>query len=82
MLQVEENISVKNIKSVYEKLKGEFSKSDEVMLDFTNVKRMDLSVIQLIIAAGRYARENSKTLRLRYVSDYLKEQMHICGIKT
>lgn len=82
MLQIEENISVKNIKTVYNKLKDEFEKSDEVMLDFANVKRVDLSVIQLIIAAGRFARENNKTLRLRSVSEYLKEQMHICGVKT
>ena len=82
MIQLNENTSVKTIRQLYDELQDELEKNEEVIVDFSKVKRMDLSVVQLILAAGRYARDGDKTLRLKSVSDHLKKQMSICGIKT
>ena len=82
MIELNENTSVKTIRQFYKELQDELEKNEEVIVDFSKVRRMDLSVVQLILAAGRYARDGGKTLRLKSVSDHLKSQMNICGIKT
>ena len=77
-----ENISVKNIKDFSLKLKDEISNSEgTVVLDFANVKRVDLSVVQVVLSAGRSARNESKAIKLKNVSDAVKNQMQLCGLK-
>ncbi|HOO72507.1 MAG TPA: STAS domain-containing protein [Spirochaetota bacterium] len=82
MIELKENTSVKNIGSVYKQIGTELDKSDDVLLDFSRLNRLDLSVIQLIIAAARYAREQGKTIRLKSVSEQIRWQLEMCGIKT
>jgi anti-anti-sigma regulatory factor len=82
MILLPENTSVKNIASLYEAIHRELQQNDDVLLDFSQVGRIDLSVAQLIIAAGRRARDAGKTLRLRSVSETIRRQMELCGIKT
>ena len=77
-----ENISIKNIKDFSSKLKDKISNSEgTVILDFSNVKRVDLSVVQVVLSAGRSARSESKSIRLKNVSDTVKNQMQLCGLK-
>jgi len=75
-------IGVKQAKKFYDDFAGELDAADEVMIDFSRVKRVDLSIVQVIIAAGREARGSGKMIKLKGVSDTIKKQMHICGLKT
>jgi hypothetical protein len=53
MITLDSDIGIKKIQVLYDSIRNEFKKSDEVIIDFSNVDRVDLSVIQLVIAAGR-----------------------------
>jgi anti-anti-sigma regulatory factor len=81
MIELKENAGVKNIKTLYDMIGGELRDSDELLLDFAKVGRLDLSLVQLVIAAARSARERGKTVRLRSVSAKIREQLETCGIK-
>ncbi len=77
----EETFGIKHARDFYNSLKDELIDNDEVVLDFAGVKRIDLSIAQIIIAAGRSARKNKKTIKLKSVSENLKYQMIIGGLK-
>jgi anti-anti-sigma regulatory factor len=81
MIKLEPDIGVKKIKELHAAILDEFKKSDEVLIDFTDIERVDLSVVQLIMASGRAARYGGKTIKLKSVPRFVKYQMQICGIK-
>jgi anti-anti-sigma regulatory factor len=78
---LEADLSIKTVKTFYESLQKEFQENDRVNLDFSRVHRIDLSIIQVIIAAGREARDRGKVLRMKSVPEEIRNQMHICGLK-
>ncbi len=78
---LEPDLSIKTAKTFYESLKKELQEKDRVNLDFSNVNRIDLSIIQVIIAAGREARDQDKVLQMKGVPVEIRNQMHICGLK-
>ncbi len=75
------DVNVKNVKKFYESLKEEFTKSDEIVIDFSDVLRIDLSAAQVIIAAGRKAKEVNKIVRITGVSNDLKKLFKLSGLK-
>lgn len=81
MIKLDHDINVKKIKELHEAILDEFSSTDEVLIDFSGVERVDLSVVQLIMAAGRAAKTAGKTIKLKAVPRFVKYQMQICGIK-
>ncbi len=82
MIIEEEVLSVKHAAGFYSKIKKEIETESEIIIDLGRVERIDLSIIQIIIAAGREARALDKVLKLKSVSDDIKEQMSICGLRT
>jgi anti-anti-sigma regulatory factor len=78
---LEADLSIKTVKTFYESLQKELQENDRVNLDFSRVHRIDLSIIQVIIAAGREARDRGKVLRMKSVPEEIRNQMHICGLK-
>lgn len=78
-IEVDENISVKNISSFKELVEGAVKK-DNISLDFKNIHRTDLSFMQVIYALRLEASANKKKIKLLNVSHELKTQMVICGI--
>ncbi len=82
MIIENDSIGVKYVKNFYSDLEEELNESEEVIVDFSSVKRIDLSVVQAIIVIGREAREKGKIVKLKSVSDDVKKQMQICGLKT
>jgi anti-anti-sigma regulatory factor len=82
MIVLDEDIGIKKVREFYNDLKEELSSGNEVVVDFSKVGRTDLSVIQVIIAAGREAKSKGKTIRLKKVSRDMKLQMQLCGLKT
>lgn len=81
MIKLESGIGVKKVKELHAAILDEFEKNDEVLIDFTDVERVDLSVVQLVMASGRVAKSTGKTVKLKSVPRFIKYQMQICGIK-
>lgn len=82
-MRLEEDIlSVKQAAVFYELLKSEMDEEDKVIIDFTAVERVDISIIQILVAAGREMRNQGKILKLKGVSETVKEQMNMCGLRT
>jgi anti-anti-sigma regulatory factor len=76
----DEECGVKKVKSLYNALKLELEKEPEIFVDFSAVRRVDLSVVQLIISAAREARLRGKTIKLKGVSDHVKQQFQTGGL--
>jgi anti-anti-sigma factor len=74
-----EDAGIKNIKKLYSKLKKVLKSESEIILDLKNLRRMDLSLAQLLIAANREARKKGKKMMLRTVSEDIKKQLYISG---
>jgi anti-anti-sigma regulatory factor len=81
MVIQEENFSVKHSQKFYKDFADEFKKGDEITIDFSRVKRIDLSIVQIIVAAGRKARQEGKIIKLKSVLPEVKDQMMFCGLK-
>ncbi len=80
-MKFEKDITVKNIKKIYDEIVKEFEKNDELIIDLTDVKRIDLSFAQLILAVGKKARELKKVIRVKGVSSELKLLFRLSGLK-
>ncbi len=81
MIKLDSDTGIKKIKELHSAVIDEFAMSDEIVIDFTAVERVDLSVVQLIMAVGRAAKAAGKTIKLKSVPRFVKHQMQICGIK-
>lgn len=80
VIALHEETGIKNIKKFYidliETLKGE----SELILDFSRIKRIDLSLAQILMAVGRLAKSDSKILKLRNVSAEVRKQLKVAGL--
>jgi anti-anti-sigma regulatory factor len=81
MIKLDPDTGIKNVKELHAALLDEFKNNDEVIIDFSEVERIDLSVAQLVIASGREARSRGKTTKLKAVPRSVKYQLQICGLK-
>ncbi len=81
MVIQEENLSIKHSKKFYESFDHELKAGDEVIVDFSRVKRIDLAIVQILVAAGRKARLEGKTIKLKSMSPEVRNQMKFCGLK-
>jgi len=77
---VDENIGVKQVKVFYETLKEESEKEDDIILDFSSVRRVDLSIIQLLISFQGHIKEKKKIMKIKNISDDLMDQLKITGL--
>jgi len=82
MVLEEEMLGVKQAAVFYELLKSEMEKEGEIIIDFTAVERIDISIIQILVAAGREMQNQGNILKLKGVSETVKEQMSMCGLRT
>ena len=74
-------ISVKNIEVFYNNLAKEMDNSREIVIDLSDVTRIDLAATQVTIAAGKKARELKKVVRLIGVNPQVKKLLTLAGIK-
>ncbi len=74
-------IDVKNVNGFYDELKTEINNNDEIILDLSKVKRIDLSAAQVIIAAGEKVKQLKKVLRITGISHDLKKILKLAGIQ-
>ena len=74
-------IDVKNVNGFYDELKTEINNNDEIILDLSKVKRIDLSAAQVIIAAGEKVKQLKKVLKITGISHDLKKILKLAGIQ-
>ena len=79
-VHVPEDVSVKKVKEFYTGLRDAMKDGDELVLDFGAVSRVDLAVMQVLIALSRACRHEKITLKIKGASGELKNQMRICGM--
>ncbi len=80
VLNIDSNIGIKKIKKFQSDLLAQLSEEKEIALNFKDVRRLDLSTVQLIISAFEYAKSIKKRIKLLNVSDDIKKQLTICGL--
>jgi anti-anti-sigma regulatory factor len=79
IIELSENIGVKNIKKFYSDLMDGMKKDTEIILDLGKVRRIDLSFAQVIMAANRDYGKKGKQIKLRSVSNKIKKQLYMSG---
>lgn len=77
---LKENIEIKNIRKFYRDLADVLVDADDVMLDFARVERIDLSLAQVLMAAGRIAKSDNKVLKIKNVSAEVRKHLQIAGL--
>ena len=80
IVDVDSDISVKNIREFHSMLGESLEHDDSIVLDFANVERVDMSVVQVVASALREARKRNKSLRFKGINDNVKNQFRICGL--
>lgn len=72
---------IKTIGEVHAAVQEELSGDGDAVLDFSDLTRLDLSVAQVVLAAAREASKRKIKLRLKGVSDDIRHQLYLCGLK-
>ena len=77
IIKLEEDIGVKKISKFYLELKEIMKKENEIILDFNDVKKIDLSVAQVIIAADRELQKRDSNIGLKSASKQVQQQLRL-----
>ena len=77
-INVEKDVSIRNVKGFYKDVVESLGKEDEVTIDLKDVESIDFSVAQVIMAARKHAKKNRKLIRIRNVSKAVKGQFKNC----
>jgi anti-anti-sigma factor len=62
-------------------LREEVENNNQVVIDFSDLSRIDSAAAQVILAAARKVKELDKTIRFVGVSSELKKLLKLAGIK-
>jgi anti-anti-sigma factor len=81
VFKLEEDTGIKKIRQFQSELRDAIRAQDEVMLDFTAVRRLDCAAIQVVLAAARELREASRSLKMRGVNEAIRNQLYLCGLQ-
>lgn len=79
-IMVPGDVSVKNVKEFHRIVREALTLEGVIVLNFREVKRLDLAVMQILITLSQECRKIRKGLRIRSASKELKNQIRICGI--
>ena len=75
-------MGIKKIKSFHEELIEALGTTEgDVTLDMKNIDSIDLSFIQVIITAGRFMRQKGKLMKLQSVSQKVRDQLKLAGLR-
>jgi len=64
-----EELNISDAKSVHDMLIEEISNDKDILVDMSDVKKIDMSIIQLFISAKSTVQKNSKKFELQNLSD-------------
>ena len=79
-IMVPGDVSVKNVEEFRAMVRDAMEGEGAIVLDFREVSRLDLAVMQVLIALGRECGEKNKGLRIRSASPEIRNQLRISGI--
>jgi anti-anti-sigma regulatory factor len=79
VIELDEDIGVKNIRKLYLQLKEIIHKEPDIILDLKKVKRIDLSLVQVIFAVNRELMKKERMIMLKSVSKEIREQLYLAG---
>ncbi len=80
VIELHEETGIKNIKKFYIDLIETLKVESELVIDLSRIKRIDLSVAQILMATGRIVKSDNKILKLRNVSTEVRKQLQIAGL--
>lgn len=81
VIELSANIGIKNITELYDNIRSAIDNGCEIILDFSKVKRIDLSVLQVLLVANKRAMQNNKELKFRSLSEQVKKQLMLGGMQ-
>ncbi len=81
VVTLEEDTGIKKIRQFQSALRDAIRAPDEVMLDFSAVRRLDCAAVQVLLAAAREMRETSKSMKMRGVNEAVRNQLYLCGLR-
>lgn len=80
IIEVDEFVNVKHIKQFADEVMTVLRTEKDIVIDFTKSKRLDLSVVQVILSLLKTARQLNKTVKFKGVNDTIKKQLKLCGV--
>ncbi len=80
IIEIDEFVNIKRIRQFTDEVKTVLDTQNDIVIDFTKSKRLDLSVVQVILSLLRSARQLNKTVKFKGVNDTIKKQLKLCGI--
>jgi anti-anti-sigma regulatory factor len=79
-LMLDENSSVKTVQALKLKLIDAVLEKEDISIDFSSVSRLDLAVLQLIMAAVKSARQHGTKVKFKNVSESIRTQFELAGL--
>ncbi len=80
IIEIDEFVNIKRIRQFTDEVKTVLDTQNDIVIDFTKSKRLDLSVVQVILSLLRSARQLNKTVKFKGVNDTIKKQLKLCGV--
>lgn len=80
IIEIDEFVNIKHIKQFADEVATILRTEKDIVLDFTKSKRLDLSVVQVILSLLKTARQQNKTVKFKGVNDTIKKQLKLCGV--
>jgi anti-anti-sigma regulatory factor len=80
IIEVDEFVNVKHVKQFADEVLTVLRTEKDIVIDFTKSKRLDLSVVQVILSLLKTARQLNKTVKFKGVNDTIKKQLKLCGV--
>ncbi|MBN2079946.1 MAG: STAS domain-containing protein [Spirochaetes bacterium] len=79
-IMVPGDVSVKNVKEFHAMVRDAMEGDGAIVLDFRDVTRVDLAIMQVLIALSRECGEKNRGLRVRAASPEIRNQLRISGV--
>ncbi|HNV48841.1 MAG TPA: STAS domain-containing protein [Spirochaetota bacterium] len=79
-MTVREDVGVKNIKAFHADLAALLAEGGDAVLDFSQVRRIDLAVAQVLTAAQRLVRAEGRAIRLKGLNQTVRAQLALAGL--
>ena len=80
IIEVDEFVNIKHVKQFADEVITVLRTEKDIIIDFTKSKRLDLSVVQVILSLLKTARQLNKTVKFKGVNDTIKKQLKLCGV--
>jgi anti-anti-sigma regulatory factor len=77
--RIPEDAGIKNVRGLYDTLKGLLEAEETVILDFSGVRSVHLSVSVVVMAAHREAKRLGKAIKLKNVPEPVRRQLYLTG---